>query len=166
MLGEGGKVLAWARALGVMKKGVEWHMDPKNLKEAPKQRPQAEQMTLNLGAEFQAPLPHHCHAIGCQTSVPPRFLMCSKHWSGLAEWAQRLIWAYYRTGQEVSKTPSLHYLMAQGLVISADAYRRGLLDKAGMERQLSAIAERVGEGVALDVFKTAERIKAELEDKP
>lgn len=24
---------------------------------------------------------HHCHAVGCKKSVPPRLLMCKPHWA-------------------------------------------------------------------------------------
>jgi hypothetical protein len=57
---------------------------------------------------------HHCHAIGCERIVPPRlFFMCPPHWKRLPKKHQGAIWSTYRRGQEISKTPSLPYIVAQ-----------------------------------------------------
>lgn len=37
---------------------------------------------------------HHCHALGCKTSCPPRMLMCRKHWGMVRPDLQREV---YRT---------------------------------------------------------------------
>jgi len=55
---------------------------------------------------------HTCHAIGCDTPVPPRLFMCRKHWRMVPEDMQARIWATYRRGQEVDKQPSRAYLDA------------------------------------------------------
>lgn len=55
---------------------------------------------------------HRCHAIGCETSVPPRRFMCVRHWGMLPAAMQRRIWSTYRPGQEEDKRPSQAYLVA------------------------------------------------------
>jgi hypothetical protein len=42
---------------------------------------------------------HHCHAAGCEAHVPPRMLMCRRHWSMVPRAKQSRIWATYRAGQ-------------------------------------------------------------------
>lgn len=53
---------------------------------------------------------HTCHALGCETEVEPRLFMCYRHWSMIPKAKQRELWAAYREGQEISKTPSARYL--------------------------------------------------------
>ncbi len=53
---------------------------------------------------------HLCHARGCYKEVPPKLLMCLRHWKLVSRPTQRLIWKHYRTGQEVDKRPTLEYL--------------------------------------------------------
>lgn len=60
---------------------------------------------------------HFCHAHGCPTIVPPRLLMCLKHWRMVPRDTQRLIWKYYRPGQEVDKRPSPEYLLVMKVAI-------------------------------------------------
>lgn len=56
---------------------------------------------------------HHCHAYGCTRTVPPRMLMCAKHWRMVDAKIQRSIWATYVAGQEIRKDPTPAYLLAQ-----------------------------------------------------
>lgn len=56
---------------------------------------------------------HTCHAYGCKKEVPPRMLMCLKHWRMVPKDAQNDIWRYYVPGQEVRKDPTNDYLKAQ-----------------------------------------------------
>jgi hypothetical protein len=56
---------------------------------------------------------HECHAYGCTTSVPPKMLMCLKHWKMVPKFAQDDVWATYLPGQEVRKDPSSDYIKAQ-----------------------------------------------------
>lgn len=53
---------------------------------------------------------HTCHARGCDRAVPPKMFMCKGHWLSLPEPMRDAIWAAYRPGQEVTKTPSREYL--------------------------------------------------------
>lgn len=68
-----------------------------------------------------APAPHLCHARGCQTAVPEKLLMCSRHWGQVPKVLQRAVWAAYVPGQEISKTPSRAYLEAAQAAIDAVA---------------------------------------------
>jgi len=53
---------------------------------------------------------HTCHAAGCETEVPPRMLMCGKHWRMVPRAIQLRVWQHYRSGQEIDKKPSAEYL--------------------------------------------------------
>jgi hypothetical protein len=55
---------------------------------------------------------HTCHWPGCDVEVEPKFWGCWKHWSSLPKRLQNHIWATYRRGQEVTKTPSPEYIRA------------------------------------------------------
>lgn len=64
---------------------------------------------------------HHCHADGCTRNVPPRLLMCGKHWRMVPQHLQDRVWATYLPGQEITKTPSNEYLIAARNAINAVA---------------------------------------------
>ena len=53
---------------------------------------------------------HTCHATGCNRAVPPKYLMCGKHWAMVPKSQQLEIWRHYRPGQEIDKNPSAAYL--------------------------------------------------------
>lgn len=53
---------------------------------------------------------HICHAMGCNTPVPPRLWGCRRHWYMLPNSIRRKIWAHYRPGQEIDKKPTVEYL--------------------------------------------------------
>lgn len=36
---------------------------------------------------------HHCHALGCKTGCPPKWLMCRHHWSMVSPDIQALVYA-------------------------------------------------------------------------
>ncbi len=55
---------------------------------------------------------HTCHWPGCDTEVPPAMWGCKKHWFKLPQALRNRIWATYKPGQEISKTPSATYLEA------------------------------------------------------
>lgn len=55
---------------------------------------------------------HHCHWPGCDKKVPPAMWGCKYHWRLIPVFLQRKIWAEYRAGQEISKTPSRGYVSA------------------------------------------------------
>lgn len=66
-----------------------------------------------------APAGHLCHAIGCHTPVPPKMLMCLKHWRMVPRDLQQQVWATYRPGQEDDKNPSEAYMVAQERAVNA-----------------------------------------------
>lgn len=71
------------------------------------------------------PVKHTCHAIGCNLIVPPRMLMCLRHWRMVPKALQADVWATYRPGQEIDKQPSEAYRLAQRAAIDAVAQKGG-----------------------------------------
>lgn len=55
---------------------------------------------------------HTCHWPGCDKSVPPSMWGCGTHWYRLPLKLRNRIWATYKPGQEITKTPSREYLEA------------------------------------------------------
>ena len=55
---------------------------------------------------------HHCHWPGCGKQVPPAMWGCKEHWFKLPKRLRDRIWAAFRPGQEVNRTPSREYLDA------------------------------------------------------
>ena len=53
---------------------------------------------------------HHCHWPDCENPVPPSMWGCKFHWFKLPARLRSRIWATYRPGQEIGKTPSAAYL--------------------------------------------------------
>jgi hypothetical protein len=78
---------------------------------------------------------HLCHAENCTVEVPPRLLMCGKHWAMVPKPEQREVWRTYREGQEIRKDPSREYLLAARAAIRAVAQR---------EEEIAAIRARQG----------------------
>jgi hypothetical protein len=66
---------------------------------------------------------HTCHANGCNNSVPPRMLMCLRHWRMVPRPLQQAVWATYVPGQEIRKDPTGNYLDAARAAINAVAER-------------------------------------------
>lgn len=65
---------------------------------------------------------HRCHAKGCEVEVPPRMLMCKKHWAMVPKPVQKEVWKWYRPGQEIDKNPSKYYLeMMQQAIAAVEA---------------------------------------------
>jgi len=64
---------------------------------------------------------HLCHAEKCRTEVPPRMLMCTKHWGMVPYKLQKAVWAHYVPGQEIRKDPTGEYLDAAMEAINAVA---------------------------------------------
>ena len=60
---------------------------------------------------------HRCHARACKAPVPPKMFMCKQHWYMLPKDTRDAVWANYRPGQEVDKSPSMDYLnVAMGAI--------------------------------------------------
>ena len=55
---------------------------------------------------------HTCHWPGCDKEVPPAMWGCKTHWLSLPKRLRDRIWATYRPGQEIMKTPSPEYVTA------------------------------------------------------
>lgn len=53
---------------------------------------------------------HHCHWPGCDKAVPPAMWGCKAHWFKLPMSLRNKVWAAYRPGQEITKTPSPRYI--------------------------------------------------------
>lgn len=68
---------------------------------------------------------HTCHAEGCSKAVPPKFLMCGKHWAMVPKSQQLEIWRHYRPGQEVDKRPSAEYLRVMKIAVDLVARAEG-----------------------------------------
>lgn len=68
---------------------------------------------------------HLCHAEGCSVEVPPKMLMCLRHWRMVPQVVQREVWRHYVPGQEIRKDPTREYLAAMKNAIEAVADREG-----------------------------------------
>lgn len=68
---------------------------------------------------------HVCHADGCEVSVPPKMLMCLRHWKMVPRSIQLRVWREYVPGQEVRKDPSSEYLEVMREAIEAVAEKEG-----------------------------------------
>lgn len=55
---------------------------------------------------------HRCHWPGCPVEVPPKLWGCRAHWFQLPKAIRDRIWATYRPGQEIDKSPSREYVAA------------------------------------------------------
>jgi hypothetical protein len=62
---------------------------------------------------------HLCHAYGCTTEIPPRLLMCARHWQMVPRAVKVLVWKHYRPGQEIDKRPSAEYMLVQRAAVWA-----------------------------------------------
>lgn len=85
---------------------------------------------------------HLCHAANCKTKVPPKLLMCAKHWRMVPKDIQRRVWKTYRPGQERDKEPSDAYLHAQQSAIAHVALEEGNFDEAQKCYGLQRILEK------------------------
>jgi hypothetical protein len=56
---------------------------------------------------------HLCHAYACTKEIPPKILMCLKHWRLVDQKIQAMVWKTYVPGQEIRKDPTRAYLLAQ-----------------------------------------------------
>lgn len=53
---------------------------------------------------------HTCHWPDCELEVPPKMWGCKQHWFKLPKRLRDKIWATYKPGQEITKTPSKAYM--------------------------------------------------------
>lgn len=68
---------------------------------------------------------HTCHATACTRTVPPKMLMCLKHWRMVPKALQEDVWDAYEPGQEIRKDPTRAYLTAARAAINAVAAKEG-----------------------------------------
>lgn len=68
---------------------------------------------------------HLCHAKGCGLPVPPKLLMCRRHWYMVPDHLRSLVWRHYRPGQEIDKRPTREYLEVMKQAIDAVAHAEG-----------------------------------------
>lgn len=61
---------------------------------------------------------HACHWPDCKTEIEPKLLMCRGHWFRLPADLRTLVWANYRPGQEITKTPSREYMAVMDQVLA------------------------------------------------
>lgn len=66
---------------------------------------------------------HVCHAENCNVPVPPKMMMCRKHWFMVPKPLRDAVWAEYRPGQEITKDPSVEYIDAAFAAVQAVADR-------------------------------------------
>lgn len=85
---------------------------------------------------------HLCHAEGCRVPVPPKMLMCPKHWQMVPAATQRLVWKAYRPGQEKDKSPSAGYLIVQAIAVGQVAVKEGLWDPSKYDAHVLRRCER------------------------
>ena len=62
---------------------------------------------------------HFCHAKTCKIVVPPKRLMCKRHWFMVPADLRKAVWREYRPGQEVDKDPTAEYLKTAQKAIAA-----------------------------------------------
>jgi hypothetical protein len=76
---------------------------------------------------------HLCHAKGCHEEVPPKMLMCGRHWRMVPAHLQKLVWKYYRPGQEIDKRPSMEYLAVMQTAIQSVAAQQAITPKRPLQ---------------------------------
>lgn len=82
---------------------------------------------------------HLCHAEGCPFKVPPKMLMCRKHWAMVPRAIQRAVWNSYTPGQcdwptnpTTAPKPSNDWLRAATGAIRAVAEKEGRRPKPAL----------------------------------
>jgi hypothetical protein len=86
---------------------------------------------------------HTCHAEGCERRVPPKMLMCARHWRMVPRVIQRDVWAQYQPGQErMDGTAGVthDYLDAARAAVEAVA----TIEEVERHRALGGIGEATG----------------------
>lgn len=98
---------------------------------------------------------HLCHARGCSVPVPPRMLMCRRHWFMVPRRLRLAVWAEYdRTGGAAGRSNRLQqyrdgagpYVNAAEAAIAAVAEQEERARRAGVDATLVCrVSRRVGE---------------------
>ena len=79
---------------------------------------------------------HTCHVPTCDEPVPPRMLMCRRHWFLVPDNLRRAVWQHYRPGQEIDKNPSSEWMGAATRAI-ATVVEREKQNARDRERQMA-----------------------------
>jgi len=74
---------------------------------------------------------HFCHAKACEVVVPPKRLMCKRHWFMVPADLRTEVWREYRPGQEADKEPTAAYLEAARKAIVAVQATEEIRSKSG-----------------------------------
>jgi hypothetical protein len=74
---------------------------------------------------------HFCHAKDCKIVVPPKRLMCKRHWFMVPPDLRTEVWREYRPGQEADKEPTAAYLEAARKAIVAVQATEEIRSKSG-----------------------------------
>ena len=89
---------------------------------------------------------HTCHWTGCKRQVPPKLWGCNNHWYTLPKDLRDRIWATYRPGQEITKTPSDAYLAVaaevQQWIKEHGEVRRTARDRYGSQHPPATLFDR------------------------
>lgn len=89
-------------------------------------------------------VPHVCHAMQCKKEVPPKLLMCGRHWAMVPDNIQKMIWKYYVPGQEVRKDPTVDYLNWMRSAILAVAVAEKLVTRDEAIEDLRFYRKKIG----------------------
>lgn len=68
---------------------------------------------------------HTCHAVACETYVPPTMLMCRKHWFMVPPKLRNRVWTMYQDGQCDTLDPTSAYCHAAKAAVIAVAEKEG-----------------------------------------
>lgn len=106
---------------------------------------------------------HHCHWPGCKSTVSPSLWGCRDHWYALPKHIRDLIWANYKPGQEVTKTPSVGYIEASRLAHDW-AVRYELRKKEQMDvlNEISALGQEIQPNPEDQIMKKNDEVREEI----
>ena len=105
---------------------------------------------------------HLCHAVSCKRSIPPKLLFCLPHWQMVPRELQRLIWAFYKAGQEVRKDPTPGYLIVQAITVGYVAVNTGQMTKDQNEKNIIETMITWGPRMTPDELATFKRLEPRM----
>lgn len=87
---------------------------------------------------------HICHAFGCYVKVPPRMLMCKKHWMEVPISLRDGVWLHYQSGQERSGEVSNDYTIAARRAIYAVAVVEEKMTQSEADEKIKRLISVLG----------------------
>lgn len=114
LLGDMGSPYAYGKIIGPATHDrwwVRYHYQGPHTPNSSKSQIRRERIKIRRRGDMLT-LRHYCHAVRCFVQVPPKMLMCKRHWTMVPRKLQKKVWDHYREGQEHNKKPSSEYLMA------------------------------------------------------